>query len=1202
MLLQRALALARSAQDEQAYAAALRDRFGAVSAPLVARLWLRARGGKDGVAMEKGGQLEAPLAAPAGLIVRAKDGRSARAPLATASRLGLDRLAEEKRREAREAEMRERERDGARGEQRRDEKRDDVGPRKTGDARAGGGKGASRVFRTAGAVDDVPDAAVKREPRHDEHDRRRYDDRRAYDERRRYEDERRHDGRRPHEADRRRYDDDRRRYDDHRPHGRRDEGRRPHEDRRPAVKREPEVKQEPVADEAVKQEYLEEERRLDRSWYDQEEGGGGGGGLPEDPYWQDEAMVAKKEAARAGVKRITARQRGRLDDGNKWEENLIANSGVLRGGGINQGGIHLLGDEEDDEERVHLLVHDVKPPFLDGRVVFTTQTKQVATVRDPTSDMAVLARKGSALCRSLRERRDKERNKERFWEMKGNKIGEAIGLEKKAATDEAPKGEAGGEAKEEEYDYKKENQYASHLKKQGAVSDFAKTRTMDEQRKSLPVYTVRDELMQVIAENQVVIIVGETGSGKTTQLTQYLCEEGYARNGMIGCTQPRRVAAVSVAKRVSEEMGVELGKEVGYSIRFEDVTSKETKIKYMTDGVLLRESLHENDLEQYGAIVMDEAHERSLNTDVLFGILRKIVSRRQDLRLIVTSATMDSSRFSAFFGHVPVFDIPGRTFKVDTLFSKGPKEDYVDAAVRQILNIHVSHGPGDILVFMTGQEDIEATCQATAERLAKLENTAPLLILPIYSQLASDLQAKIFEAAAEGTRKVVVSTNIAETSLTIDGIRYVVDSGFCKLKVYNPRLGMDALQITPISQANANQRSGRAGRTTNGVCYRLYSESAFNFELLPNTIPEIQRTNLANVILLLKTLNVDNLLEFNFMDPPSQDTILSSMYQLWVLGALDNLGNLTQLGRKMAELPLDPTLCKMLLAAEDMDCTEEMVTIVSMLSTPPVFARPKDREEEANAMREKFFVPESDHLTLLHTYQQWRANGYRNDWCVSHFLHAKALRKVREIRGQLVDILKRLRIPMRSCGSDWDIVRKAVCSAYFTNAAKVKGIDEYVNLRTGLPCRMHPTSSLYGSGFTADYVVYHELVLTSREYMMIVTAVEPHWLAELGQMFFSVVEPGAGRDKRRRRDAISSMEAEMAQHAAKMVKDKADAEAAFLAKSSARNQIAFAGGAAPEPEAGDDDDAAADAALQRLAKKKAKRAGGNKKRPRSFGI
>ena len=307
---------------------------------------------------------------------------------------------------------------------------------------------------------------------------------------------------------------------------------------------------------------------------------------------------------------------------------------------------------------------------------------------------------------------------------------------------------------------------------------------------------------------------------------------------------------------------------------------------------------------------------------------------------------MNAERFSDFFGKVPIYNIPGRTFPVQQYFAKMIQEDYVDAAVRQALTIHLQDGPGDILIFMTGQEDIEATCFLIADRIQKLESVPPMLVLPIYSQLPSDIQAKIFEPSE--FRKCVVATNIAETSLTLDGVKYVIDTGLCKLKVYNPKIGMDALQITPVSQANANQRAGRAGRTGPGRCYRLYTDTVFRNELLENNIPEIQRTNLANVVLLLKSLNVDNLLEFDFMDPPPQDNILNSMYQLWILGALDSTGGLTEMGRKMVEFPLDPPLSKMLIMSDKMGCGQEMLTIVSMLSVPSIFFRPKGREQESD--------------------------------------------------------------------------------------------------------------------------------------------------------------------------------------------------------------------------------------------------------------
>lgn len=494
----------------------------------------------------------------------------------------------------------------------------------------------------------------------------------------------------------------------------------------------------------------------------------------------------------------------------------------------------------------------------------------------------------------------------------------------------------------------------------------------------------------------------------------------------------------------------------------------------------------------------------------------QVVARRQDLKLIVTSATMDSSKFAAFFGNAATYEIPGRTYPVEVLHSKNAVDDYVDAAVKQVLQIHLQPRSGDILVFMPGQEDIEVTCESLKERLEEIDSAPELSILPIYSQLPTDLQAKIFQRSEGGLRKCVVATNIAETSLTVDGIVFVVDSGYCKLKVYNPRIGMDALQVYPVSRANADQRSGRAGRTGPGHCYRLYTRRQYLDELLLTGVPEIQRTNLANTVLLLKSLGVQDLLAFHFMDPPPQDNILNSLYQLWILGALDHTGRLTALGRQMAEFPLDPPQCQMLIVASQLGCTADILIIVSMLSVPSVFYRPKGREEDSDSAREKFQVPESDHLTFLNVYKQWKLNGYSSSWCNEHFIHAKAMRKVREVRQQLEEILKQQKMEVVSCGTDWDVVRKCICSAYFHQAARLKGIGEYVNCRTGMPCHLHPTSALFGMGFTPDYVVYHELVMTAKEYMQCVTAVDGHWLAELGPMFFSVKETGrSGTAKRR---------------------------------------------------------------------------------------
>ncbi|XP_075694621.1 pre-mRNA-splicing factor ATP-dependent RNA helicase PRP16 isoform X2 [Rhinoderma darwinii] len=861
----------------------------------------------------------------------------------------------------------------------------------------------------------------------------------------------------------------------------------------------------------------EDQRQADRDWYMMDEGFDESHNALSST---SEEYVRKREQQlqKQTHKRVSAQRRQINEDNERWETNRMLTSGVVQRLEVDED------FEEDNAAKVHLLVHNLVPPFLDGRIVFTKQPEPVIPVRDPTSDMAIISRKGSQLVRKHREQKERKKAQHKHWELAGTKLGDIMGIKKQEEESDKPMTEDGA------VDYKTEQKFADHMRERNeASSEFSRKKTLMEQRQYLPIFAVQQELLTIIRDNSIVIVVGETGSGKTTQLTQYLHEDGYTDYGMIACTQPRRVAAMSVAKRVSEEMEVSLGEEVGYAIRFEDCTSEKTLIKYMTDGILLRESLREADLDHYSAVIMDEAHERSLNTDVLFGLLREVVTRRSDLKLIVTSATMDSEKFASFFGNVPIFHIPGRTFPVDILFSKTPQEDYVEAAVKQALQIHLSGAAGDILIFMPGQEDIEVTSDQIVERLGELESAPPLAVLPIYSQLPSDLQAKIFQKAPDGVRKCIVATNIAETSLTVDGIMFVIDSGYCKLKVFNPRIGMDALQIYPISQANANQRSGRAGRTGPGQCFRLYTQSAYKNELLCTTVPEIQRTNLSNVVLLLKSLGVQDLLLFHFMDPPPEDNMLNSMYQLWILGALDNTGSLTSTGRLMVEFPLDPALSKMLIVSCDMGCSAEILIVVSMLSVPAIFYRPKGREEESDQVREKFAVPESDHLTYLNVFLQWKNNNYSSGWCNQHFIHAKAMRKVREVRAQLKDIMVAQRMSLSSCGSDWDVVRKCICAAYFHQAARLKGIGEYVNVRTGMPCHLHPTSSLFGMGYTPDYIVYHELVMTTKEYMQCVTAVDGEWLAELGPMFYSIKHAGKSRQENRRRakEEVSAMEEEM---------------------------------------------------------------------------
>jgi ATP-dependent RNA helicase DHX8/PRP22 len=670
------------------------------------------------------------------------------------------------------------------------------------------------------------------------------------------------------------------------------------------------------------------------------------------------------------------------------------------------------------------------------------------------------------------------------------------------------------------------------------------TRSIKEQRESLPIFTLRDALLSAVHDNQVLVVIGETGSGKTTQMTQYLAEAGYTTNGRIGCTQPRRVAAMSVSKRVAEEVGCRLGEEVGYAIRFEDCTSPSTVIKYMTDGMLLREALLDDSLSSYSVIILDEAHERTIHTDVLFGLLKGIIRKRTDLKVIVTSATLDAEKFSAYFFDCPIFTIPGRTFPVETLYTKvcalliifvtrcewttncsasaqEPESDYVDAALITVMQIHLTEPEGDILLFLTGQDEIDTAAQVLYERTKALGPAVPeLIILPVYSALPSEMQSRIFEPAPPGARKVVIATNIAEASLTIDGIFYVVDPGFSKQKVYNPKIGMDSLVVAPISQASARQRAGRAGRTGPGKCYRLYTESAFREEMLPTTVPEIQRSNLSMTVLTMKAMGINDLLNFDFMDPPPPQTLVTALEQLYNLGALDEEGLLTKLGRKMAEFPLDPPVSKMLIASVDLGCSEEVVTIIGMLSAQNIFHRPREKQAAADQRKSRFHQPEGDHLTMLAVYEAWKGANFSTPWCYENFIQARSMRRAQDVRKQLITIMDRYKLDLVSAGRNWKKIQMAVASGFFFHAARKDPQEGYKTIVEQQPVSIHPGSSLFQQ--QPPWVIYHELVLTTREYMREVTAIDPKWLVQLAPRFFKEADPHK-LSRRKRQERIEPL-------------------------------------------------------------------------------
>lgn len=612
-----------------------------------------------------------------------------------------------------------------------------------------------------------------------------------------------------------------------------------------------------------------------------------------------------------------------------------------------------------------------------------------------------------------------------------------------------------------------------------------KAASIEETRKSLPIYQFRDEIIEAVHNHQVLIIVGETGSGKTTQIPQYLHEAGYTKNGMkVGCTQPRRVAAMSVASRVAEEMGVKIGNEVGYAIRFEDNTSDKTVLKYMTDGMLLRELLTEPDLGAYSALMIDEAHERTVPTDIACGLLKDIARARPDLKLLISSATMDAQKFQKYFDNAPIFNIPGRRYPVDIHYTSQPEANYLAAAITTVFQIHITQGPGDILVFLTGQEEIEAAEQSLQETARKLGGKVPeMIIAPIYANLPSELQTKIFEPTPPGSRKVVLATNIAETSLTIDGIVYVIDPGFVKENVFNPRTGMESLVVTPCSRASAGQRAGRAGRVGPGKCFRLYTKWAYHNELEENTTPEIQRTNLNGVILMLKSLGIDQLLDFDFMDPPPAETIIRALEQLYALGALNDRGELTKIGRQMAEFPTDPMLSKSILAADKYGCVEEVLSIIAMLGeASALFFRPKDKKIHADSARARFTIKEGgDHLSLLNIWNQWVDSDFSLIWAKENFLQQRSLTRARDVRDQLAKLCDRVEVTVTSAGANNIVpIQKAIAAGFFPNAARLqRGGDSYRTVKNNQTVYLHPSSTLFE--VNPKWVIYYELVLTSKE-------------------------------------------------------------------------------------------------------------------------
>ncbi|CAN4118199.1 unnamed protein product [Withania somnifera] len=581
----------------------------------------------------------------------------------------------------------------------------------------------------------------------------------------------------------------------------------------------------------------------------------------------------------------------------------------------------------------------------------------------------------------------------------------------------------------------------------------------------LPIVRFEEKILETVEQNPVVVVIGETGSGKSTQLPQILYRRGYAKTGMIAVTQPRRVAAVSVSRRVAQEQNVRIGEEVGYAIRFEDRTSEKTRIKYLTDGVLLRESLFNPELNQYSVIILDEAHERSLNTDILLGLMKRLIKwRHSNLKVLITSATLDGGKVSRFFSDCPVLTVPGELFPVEIVHILERPKNYIEASLRKAIDIHVREPEGDILIFMTGQDDIEKLVLKLEERVQSLEEGSCMdaLILPLHGSLPPEMQVRVFSPPPPNCRRFIVSTNIAETSLTVDGVVYVIDSGYVKQRQYNPSTGMYSLEVVQISKVQAKQRAGRAGRTRPGKCYRLYPSMVYHDDFLDATVPEIQRSSLAGTVLYLKSLDLADMdiLKFDFLDSPSIGSLEDALKQLYLLDAIDENGSITNLGRNMAELPLEPSLSRTLLEANELDCLSQALTVVSMLSAETTLLPAPSKSSEKKRKHTPLNLPDGfgvgDHIQLLQIYEQWYQTAYNLDWCKENNLQVRGMVFVRDVRKQLSQIMQK-------------------------------------------SLKVHPSSVLKSDedGMLPNYVVYHELVVTSRPFMRNVCAVEMRWVAPI---------------------------------------------------------------------------------------------------------
>ena len=671
----------------------------------------------------------------------------------------------------------------------------------------------------------------------------------------------------------------------------------------------------------------------------------------------------------------------------------------------------------------------------------------------------------------------------------------------------------------------------------GTLIQFEKNpkASLSARRRALPIAAHADELMYCVEKHQTTVVVGHTGCGKTTQIPQYLRDGGWCGGGAtVAVTQPRRVAAQTVAQRVAEEVGCVIGDTVGYAIRFEDVcTPGKTEIKFCTDGALLRELAEDPLLTKYSVVIVDEAHERTLATDVLLGLLKKVQRARRDLRLIVSSATIQAESFAAFFdasgedddGDGPsrkpiIMSVEGRAHGVLIHYLDEPTGDYVLSAVETALEVHRNEGPGDILIFLTGEGEIDDAVNLLEEEAREMKrdprrshDALDLVVCPLYAGLNPAAQLEAFRPPRRGARKVVVATNVAETSVTIEGVVYVIDSCFAKQKAFDPERGMESLFVAPASKASTNQRAGRAGRVRPGKCFRLCTEIDYR-SLADVTAPEIVRSDLASTVLQIKAMGIDNIMNFEWVSPPPAANMIKALELLYALQAVDDAARLTKpLGMHLAELPLEPQLGKALLVSGELGCVQEMLTVSAYLQVQTLWVSPRGRQKRLDECRDRFAVAEGDAVTALNVHTAWckaggaQGGGRARSFADKNMLSHRALVRASDIRAQLARHVRRVGLVVSSAGKDSAPVRRAMTAGFFANAATLAphggGAEgsAFRSVRGGATLFIHPGSVLFRA--RPAMVVYAAAVRTGKEYMRDVTAIDPEWLSELAPHFYA---------------------------------------------------------------------------------------------------